>query len=81
LKRGGHFFLSQRVWLVSHRLEKSLADDVVCQLDLLGGNQVTFPVFKSPTLKRRLIGERAEDEAAVGFQIIVLEKFLTALKR
>ena len=48
---------------------------------MIGGNQITFPKFKRPTSDRRLISDSPENESPVGFQIIILEKHLTALER
>ena len=50
-------------------------------MDLIGGNQIAFPEFEGPALDRSLIGERAEDEAAVWLQIVVLKKLAPAFER
>ena len=44
-------------------------------------NQIAFPEFKCPALQRRLIGDRPEDEAAIGLEIVVLKKLAAAFQR
>src|SRR5437763_181187 len=67
--------------LVPDRCQETLVDDVVRELDLIGGNQITFPELEGPFSHRRLESNRAQDEAPIRLQIIVLKEILAALER
>ena len=68
------FVLAQRVWFEGNRREESFVDDVVGELDLVGGDQVAFPELEGPAVERCLISDRAENEAPVWFEVVVFEK-------
>src|SRR5437763_7923178 len=67
--------------LIRDRRKKTLVDDVIRELDLIGGNQITFPELESPFSHRRLESNRSQNEAAIRLKIIVLKEILAALER
>ena len=58
-----------------------MVDDFVSELDLIRRNQIAFPKLESPTFYWSLIRKRAEDEAAVRLEVIVIKKLLAPFKR
>jgi hypothetical protein len=79
-ERARCFILPVGIGFIGNRNEKTSVDDIGGKLDLIGRNQIAFPKLKGPTLDGCLIGNRAENEAPVWFQIVILEKLAATLK-
>src|SRR5262249_21156377 len=73
--------LPRRVRLESDGREKTAADGLIGLAYDFRRRQIAFPKFKSELAELGLIGDGSENEAAVRFQIVVLEKFAPAFER
>src|ERR1043165_2455694 len=71
----------ERCFAASSCRKERLIDHCIRELYLIGRDEIALPKLEGPAFDRNLISERAENEATIGFEIVVFEKLLAAFER